>query len=460
MARGSRASRAAATSVATAVAATLCLGVPLRARGGPPSAALESTARDVASTVRVPGGATIVVAAPRASDEPAPRGDERSLRIAALVAGKLGHARAHPLPARLAIARAVAGRAAALVYVQPAIALGELRLAADVYPTMANAWDRMRNPLPAPTGHAFAAASLDAEVRSFLQPLLLEQATVDRARHSEGDIIAAGCGDVDGDGGDELVLVSRTRVALGRVRAGAFVREKVVAWSDLSLRAPVPAREVLATAVVAAGAVDVGSTDRGAVALGADLASPRALAGEPTWGDTGLVCLVPQPAAGAFDGAPIDCTVVRDPKPAMAVPTPRYDAFAAASFANGRGGVSSLVATREPSGRLWLKRGGDVVVPEGSFGAQLVLVDLDEDGAPEVVTTAIGADESISIDTLDPAAPALRPRLHLPAPEPVRALAVCPPEQRGAPTLVAVFSGELWLVRAVAGAPPASTASR
>ena len=94
---------------------------------------------------------------------------------------------------------------------------------------MGNAWDRIRNPLPSPIGHAFSSVKIDAEVRSFLTPLLLEQASVHRVKHDEPDVIAAACGDVDGDGGDELVLVSRERVSMGRIRGDKFVVERTAA---------------------------------------------------------------------------------------------------------------------------------------------------------------------------------------------------------------------------------------
>jgi hypothetical protein len=144
--------------------------------------------------------------------------------------------------------------------------------------------------------------------------------------------------------------------------------------------------------------------------------------------------------------------MARDPKPAMAVPAPRFDAFAAASVADGRGGALDVVAVREPSGRLRIKRGEDIVVPEGVFGAQIAIADLDQDGAPEVMTTGEGGDESIAVATLDPGSSELRPRLRVALPEPVRALTVCPPEDHGEPTLVAVLSGDLWLVRAAPAA--------
>jgi hypothetical protein len=409
---------------------------------------VDVVAQEAAQALGQTPASSEVVAAPLVADQAAPRGEELALRIAALVAGKLGaNAHAHAQVTQLATARALAGRASALVYVQSEIAKGDLRTTIDVYPSMANAWDRIRNPLPAPTSHAFASSKIDAEVRAFLSPLVLEQAIVHRARHDEGDVLAAACGDVDGDGGDELVLVSRSRIALGRVRSGKFVPERTAAWSSLAQRAPVPMREALAGAAVAVGAVDVGSTDRGAVKLTADFVSHAPLSGFPVGGVDGVVCLAAEPSAGAFDGAPFDCMLTRDPRPKMAVPAPRFDAFAAMGVVGAQGNAQTVVAVREPSGKLKLKVGDALNTPDGVFGAQLALGDLDQDGVPDVATSVEGSDDAVNVFSW-PAGGDLRGRLHLAAPAGVRALAVCPPEEHGEPVLVAVVGGEVWLVRA------------
>jgi hypothetical protein len=368
---------------------------------------------------------------------------------AVVVAGPLGaSAHVHPQATTLATARAVAGRAGALVYVQSEIARGDLRTTVDVYPSMGNAWDRIRNPLPAPAGHAFASAKLDAEVRTFLAPLVLEQASVDKAKHDEGDVLAAACGDVDGDGGNELLLVSRARVALGRVRSGQFVAERTAAWSALAPRAPVPTREPLASAVVAAGAVDVGTTDRAGLSLTPDLAGHTPLIAMPAWSSEGLVCLRPDAAVGAFDGAPVDCRMSDDVRPRMAVPSPRFDAFASAAIVDPRGATQPVVVVREPSGRVKLKMGDALAAPEGDFGAQLAVGDMDQDGVPDVATTVDGPDDAVNVFSWTPGATDLRGRLHIAAPGPVRALAMCPAEANGEPALVAVVGSELWIVRA------------
>jgi hypothetical protein len=421
--------------------------------------AVEIAALQATQSLGQTPASSVVVAAPLASDQPAPKGNDLALRIAALIAGRIGaSARAHPQTAQLGSARAIAGRAGALVYVQTEISRGDLRTTVDVYRSTANAWDRIRNPLASPASHAFASVPIDAEVRSFLVPLLLEQARVHRARHDEPDVLAAACGDIDGDGGDEIVLVSRGRVAMGRVHGGRFVVERAAAWSELAPRAPVPMREPLAGAAFGSGVVAVGSTERGSLSLTPDFLGRVALRGVPAWGGDGVVCLMPERSAGAFDGAPFDCAIARDLKPKMAVPAPRFDAFAAATIADVQGSARAVVAVREPSGKLKLKIGeAPLHAPDGTFGAQLAVADLDQDGVPEIATSAEGLDDAVDIWSFASVSEGLRTRLHIPTPAAVSALAVCPPEEHGEPALVAVVGNELWIVRA---GMPESRASR
>jgi hypothetical protein len=418
--------------------------------------ALDVVAQEATQSLGQAPPASVVVAAPLTSDQPAPRGDELALRTAALIAGRIGpSARTHPQATPLAFAQAVAGRASALVYVRTEVANGDFRATLDVYPPLANAWDRIRNPALSPMGHAFATAKIDAEVRSFLLPLVLEQASVHRARHEERDVLAAACGDVDGDGGNEIVLVSRDRVAMGRVRGGKFLVERTAAWSEIAPLVPVPMREPLAGAAAFAGAVAVGSTERGSLSLTPDFVGHAPLPGIPAWTGDGLVCLMPEPSAGAFDGAPFDCSITRDVKPKMAVPAPRFDAFAAGAIADGHGNARGVIAVREPSGRLKLKMGdAPLHAPEGTFGAQLAVCDLDQDGAPEIAVSTDGPDDAVDVWSWPSASAELRPRLHIPAPGGVRALAACPPEEHGQPALVAVVANEVWLVRAALQVSP------
>jgi hypothetical protein len=417
----------------------------------------------------IPAGA-IVVASAIASDVPAPKGDELAVRLAAQVAGRIGVAKAHPQPAALAVARGLSGRAASLVYLQLEIVKGELRVTADLYPVVSNGWERLRNPVPGPRAHAFAMAPLDAELRGFLVPVLLEQTRLHKARHEEGEVLAVGCGDLDGDGGLELVLVSRARVVIAKVRAGKVVVQRAAAWSTIASRSPVAMRDPLASVLVAPpghpGEILLGTSDRGGVALDSSLVARRQLAGLPVIGGDGEACTAPSPESSAFEGDAVPCDAPvapkvkgragaksrpEEPAPVFVPPVTRYDAVAAIDAIARDGTVAQIVAVREPNGKLRLRRqdGGDAKPVEATMdgaGAQLALVDLDLDGVPEVVTTSDGADDLLLVSTFTKTGQ-LTPRLRFPAREGVRAIGVCPPEDKGRPGLVAVVGSEVWLVR-------------
>jgi hypothetical protein len=363
-------------------------------------------------------------------------------------------AKAHPQAVSLSIARGISGRAASLVFVQLEIAKGELRATADLYPVVSNGWERLRNPAPGPRAHAFASASIDAEIRSFMSPVLLEQASIHKARHEETDVLAIGCGDIDGDGGLELAIVSRTRVVLGKIRGGKLAIVRATPWQGLASRAPIPMREPLASVVVGPrthkNEILVGSTDRASVAADANLTTLRVLSGLPIPGSE--ACAVTLAAEGAFDGDAVVCAKPLKGDPAALFPAPiaRYDAIAALDLVGRDGTASHVVAAREPGGKLRLRRTEgkekplEIVIDRA--GAQIALADLDLDGVPEIVTTADGGEDFLLVQSWERDAKP-KPRLKVPAKDGVRALAACPPEERGLPAIAAVVGSEVWLVR-------------
>jgi hypothetical protein len=445
--------------IAVGAALAIAALVVSDARDALAAGALEAVAAEIVRGLGPVPPATLVVASPMSIDGAAPtappgatssKADELSVRLAALLAGKLGGAaRAHGQGAPLGTARAVSGTSGGLLFVAVEIAKGELRATADVYPVMSNGWDRIRVPVPPPRAHAFASAAIDAEVRSFLPPILLEQATIHKARHDEGDVLAVGCGDVDGDGGMEIVVVSRARVALGGFRQGKFTARKAAAWSSLSPRAPVPMREPLAGIAfqprALGGGLFVGTTERGGVALDANLGLRSPLRGIPTTNTSGDACVTPNAGESAFEGDVASCSlIVLDLVLRAASPTPRYDAIATADIAMRDGKSRRIVAARELGGKLRIKLGDAASALDGT-GAQLAVGDLDLDGEPEVVTSLDGIDDAVQIHSIGAGEPRLRRKI--PAPGGVRALAICPPEERGVPALVAVVGPEIWLVR-------------
>lgn len=456
-----------------ALAATLALGLVSLASAQPrsPKAPVAKAAAADAGTPEPPAGAivrvaeaiargigdvdpgSLVAASSLVSDVPAPKGDDLAVRIATQVAGRLRSAHAHPQPATLAIARGASR--ASLVYVQVEIAKGELRVTADVYGVVANGWERLKQPMPAPRAHAFSVAPLDAEVRTFLLPIVLEQATVHRAKHEETDVLAIGCGDVDADGGHEIVLASRARVVVGKIRGGKLAVDRAVPWSHLSTRVPAPLREPAASVVVRSGELLLGMTDRGAVAIDASLAPRRALTGLPLAGSDGEACAAAVPELGAFDGNGIACEVPAsgDPPSVVTMPANRFDAAATLRLVGKDGATSQVFAAREPGGKLRLRRtdpGGKTTdAPIDGVGAQIALADLDLDGIPEI---AFSGDARIDTDTDALVVWSWRPngfvqRLRYPTKESIHAIAACPPEERGVPALVAAVGGEVWIIR-------------
>jgi hypothetical protein len=412
--------------------------------------ALETLAPEIARAMGAVPARTVVVASPLTSDLPAPKGDELAMRLGALIAGKLGGtARSHPQVAQLATARAVSGKGGGLVYVTVEIAKGELRASADLYPVLSNGWDRIRVPAPPPRVHAFATAPLDAEARAFLPPIVLEQASIHKARHEEGDVIAMACGDMDADGGMELVLVSRARVAMGHVRGGHFLAEKFVSWSSLAPRLPVSLREPLGGAEfqpsARGGGLFVGSSDRGGVSLDGNLAVRSLLRGVPVAVQGGDACATLNPEESAYEGLVTSCSLtVRDPVVRMTPPTSRFDALGGAEVVSASGKVRAIAVAREPGGKLKMRLGEETRSLDG-VGAQIAVGDLDQDGIPEVVTSMDAGEDAIAISSWDGGEPRLRRRIA--APPGVRALAVCAPEVRGVPALVAVVANEVWIVR-------------
>jgi len=387
-----------------------------------------------------PDASVIVVASPLESDVPAPKGDELALKVASLVAGKLGpNARAHDQTLPLAAARGVASRSANLVFVKVVIDKGQLRVTADEFPTVGNPWDRIRLPPPPPFAHAFASAPVDAEIRTALTPVLLEQAQVHKAKHEETDVLAAACGDVDGDGGLDLLLVSKTRVVLGKLRQGVFSAQKVAPWRGIVGRAAIPMREPLGFATMTYDRISIGTTDRASVWLDGSLAPRGSLRGLPVGPD---VCARAAPETNALAEL-IGCSEGNATTWNAGVKS--FDAVSVFDSSNALGAPVRATVAREPNAKLHVRVGDRADKTIDGVGAQVALGDLDQDGVPELAFSADAETDVLTVASLDASGP--RERLHFAAPDGIRALCMCPPEDRGAPALIAIVGAEVWLVR-------------
>lgn len=427
-------------------AAMLALGLvalaPAQARASCIVGVAERTTSALGS---IPAGA-LVVAAPLETDVALAaqgghdRASELAVRVAALVAGKIAGASVHPRVASLDDARSIAARASRLVYVRAQIEKSQLRVTVDAYPTVRNVWDRARLPPPPASAHAYAVEPIDAEVRAFFPPIPLVLGKVTKATGADADVVAAACGDLDGDGAPEILLVGRQRIALARLRAGKLDVARTVAWSALAKRAPVPLREPLGGAEIDVGGALVGSSDRGAVALDANLASPRPLAGGLPVG-AGLCAPISTSRLG-FE--PIRAC---DAPPASRHGTEAFDAVAAFHLGSPMG-KDVLVTATTSGGKLSLRIGDVEKATFDDAGAQVALLDADLDGAPEVAFSSNAtapASDSLTIATIGDHGPRVLGKIAAPAG--VRALAACPPMDGGAGAIVAVVGSEVWLVR-------------
>ncbi|XYH96222.1 hypothetical protein ACMHYB_51935 [Sorangium sp. So ce1128] len=428
----------------------------------PPRPAVARAVDALARSLDPVAGRVLVAAAPLLSDAPAPRGAQLAAALAAQLAGKLGAAaRAQKDPTPLPLAREAARDDGALVHLAVEIAAGRLRVTADVYPVPRTVWARIRDPEPGPIAHAYAEVPIDAEIRSFLAPIPLVAARVDRAKNFEGDVVALACGDLDVDGSLEILSVSRRRVTTLRLRGGRVVPLSSRSWPDVVAVHPSPLREPLAFATLVERErdgeplppyADVGLTDRAcSVRFDGKLQALAELPGLAVPDAGGSACTT---TWGPLLTGPLGPCASADPPPATSALAGRYDALASARLLSARGEPFTVWATRE-RGAVELRDSAGRRRPVGNAGAQLAIGDLDQDGQPELLA---------SLDVLDPledavvvwswrrreGAPdraALEEILRLPAPAGVRALAVCPPDGAGRAPFAVATADEIWVVR-------------
>lgn len=280
---------------------------------------------------------------------------------------------------------------------------GSLRLTADLK-RATGLWQRARHEKPRVLQHAFKELPLDEELRSLIPPPPLVVGSVTKIKSPERGIVALACGPVSEDGAQELAIVSRSYVRVGRLVKRTFAERKKAAWATLSTIAPVPLREPLASAeFIADGRLRVSLSDRAwDVDLGEDL-------------------------------------TVKDHRLREAPSLPGVDAVAAAGALRlGRDATSGKLVN--------LERGG--VAPTLHVGAQLALGDADSDGKPELlysVDTLDASKDRLSVVTLEGAK--ATPRFELPAPG-ISAVAVCQRrEGPGMAAMVLATASELWLIQ-------------
>ncbi|HVY28691.1 MAG TPA: hypothetical protein VHB79_19175 [Polyangiaceae bacterium] len=280
---------------------------------------------------------------------------------------------------------------------------GSLRFTADLKRAV-GLWQRARHQKPRAEQHAFKEVPLDEELRVLIPPPPLVVGSVTKIKAPERGIVALACGPLAEDGAQELAIVSRSNVRVGRVVKRTFAERKRAAWTTLSAIAAVPLREPLASAEFTPnGWLRISLSDRAYdVDLGPDLS-------------------------------------VRDQRLRQAPAVAGVDATASTGALRlGRDSSSGKLISLQPSG----------VVPPLHVGAQLALGDADDDGNPELlysVDTLDAAKDRLSVVTLQGAQ--AKPRFELPAPG-ISAVAVCQRrEGPGMAAMVVATADELWLIQ-------------
>lgn len=403
-------------------------------------------------------GDSMVVAAPLTSDARAPRGAELARSVAKQVAGRIGPGAAAAAElADLTGARTLGRSRSRFVHLAVEIARGQLRVTADVYPVPDTVWARARAPEPGPTHHAFAQAPIDAEVRTFLEPIPLSaKLVVDRAQNFESGVLALACDDVDEDGAPEVLSVSRARVSLLRLAGGKVQPILSRPWSELSDVHPTPLREPIGFAKIVRPAhattpgraeLVASSTDRAkSVRLDASLALIDELDGMAIPDGDGVKCagLIALAVTG-----PVRRCSPGDPPPLTPTVGGRYDAFGSARLSTV-GGKSFVVWAGREDRMLELRDSGGGVLRGGAVGAQLAVGDLDQDGRPEIISGLDTLDpirDAVLVQTAIAGAQRFEEAARLPAGAGVRAVAVCPPDGVGRSAFVVATSDEVWVVR-------------
>jgi hypothetical protein len=420
----------------------------------PPSAECErestalgrsACALSLALTGRSAGPLVVAAAAPGDARVAVPA--RITQQLAELVAARLGPgARVSTQALALADAQRQASPARGLVYLSVSLYRDRLDVSADAFAGAGHFWQRVRAPGFHLAGHTFATSPLDPELRALFPPIPLVVTRIDKATLSDHDIVALACGDVRGDGSNEIATVGRRRIQVGRLEHGHFSARASLNWADFSAVAQSPLREPIgACALPEPGRLWVGSSDRAdTLDLSGTLSVQHKWHGVMPWPGGGCT----RRSGLGYDGRTRACP---DSTFSAAVDfSTAVDAFASHALANDSGQTHTLKVARPvgaDAARALDSLHAEVNVP--GVGAQLALGDLDEDGLPEIVSSSPSSDrraDQLVVRTLNDNGQ-LRERFRMSVPSGIDALAICPGDGLAMAPLVLATGDGIWVIR-------------
>ena len=463
----------AATTPSPSVAKSPCLQrvAPALVRLGCELARQVDLPKEVAAHYTVASAPLIVDLPPadRAPDERA-AATARLLRLAARITRVV--ASEFPGPPAVdpsgSLEQALAQTSAPYVlYLTPRLRAGRIEIEADVYKTRQSFWQRLVAARNAPLRHGFASAPIDAEIASFLPPIPLIATHIIRIQSPTPSVVALGCGDIDGFGGPELLVVGRHALHVGRVRGGTFAETQRSVWSDLTPVAPTPLRDPIASVrFLAKGGVAVGLSDRAdAIWFDAQLGPVERRPGKLPWpggGCTrremlgvswGVSTCEAKTGLGDTQAALPPAELLGRQKPLWAdaiggaqLTDKAGNAFFVRGVHVGEAKKSALVLWQHiANGQAPGSANASVRVKD--VGYAFAMGDLNLDGQPDLIASANTLDAKKDVlTTYAWNDDGLEPRAQLPAPGGVRAVAICPPEKTGERAAwVAAVGDQIWV---------------
>ncbi len=266
--------------------------------------------------------------------------------------------------------------------------------------------------------------------------------------------IALACGNLDDQGAQQLLVVGRHTLHLGKLDGGSFEPRERRAWADLTPIHGSPLRAPLGNATFAAGKMIVGSSDRAAtVHLDEDM---KLLGYSPRGYPIGKGECLPFSASGLVE-PPFDCAApnLRAPTPS-APPLPSspkdWGVYARSQLPTPSGAVGSMTATAvvgatEAEFDVKLPAEAGIELKLAEVGSTLLIADLDGDGHVEVIASAAsgsGTKDELRIFSLQERE--LKPVAAVEM-EPISAATVCPFDGMNPLTLVVATEKDLWIIR-------------